>query len=472
MGQSTMLQDVRCSTTKSEGALLSLATVPGKVARARNDKIIQDQQRTQDLLTLCEARYQAILEIQTDLICRLLPDGVLTFVNEAYCRYFGHSYDEVLATNFMWVIPEADRSAAIARIATCNAAQPMVRHEHRVIRADGAVRWIDWTVQAILGEEDALIELQSVGRDITDQRCVKRALQDSEERYRRIVQTAQDGIWLLDTSDRTTFINARLAEMLGYDGEAMLGRPIFEFIDPEWHSTAMINLERCRTGIAAQADCRFTRKDGAELWVLCSTNPIMDAAENRYAGALVMVADITTRKRMEESLRRLSIQDSLTGLFNRRHFFTIAEQEFERSQRYGHPLALLMLDIDHFKQINDTHGHLVGDQVLRAVASIMRNSLRRADLLARYGGEEFVMLLPETTLLTALATASRLCTALAAEPLATDQGTVAVTASIGVAALTVCAGRTLTQLLSWADRAMYDAKQAGRNQVHSRAVTT
>ena len=121
-------------------------------------------------------------------------------------------------------------------------------------------------------------------------------------------------------------------------------------------------------------------------------------------------------------------QDTLTGLFNRRHFFKLAHQEFERSQRYDRPLALMMLDIDHFKQINDTYGHLAGDEVLRTVARIMRDTLRRVDLLARYGGEEFVMLLPETTLLTAISIAGRLCAALAAEPIPTERGSVLLTA--------------------------------------------
>ena len=440
-----------------------------KLAVALTQRPPINDEDAEDVLKLSEARYQAVVESQTALICRSLPDGTLTFVNEAYCCYFGRPYDEMLANSFIPMIPEEDQANVLARLAMCNADQPMMTHEHRVIRADGAVRWMQWTNQAILDEHHTLIELQSVGRDITEQRHAEKVLQDSEEHYRRIVQTAQEGIWLIDADNCITFTNARIAEMLGDASAVMLGKSLFEFMDEEWHAIVAANLERCRAGIAGQSDCRLNRKDGGDLWVLCSTNPVMDG-EGRYTGTLVMVADITTHKKMEESLRRLSTQDTLTGLFNRRHFFKLAHQEFERSQRYDRPLALLMLDIDHFKQINDTHGHLAGDEVLRTVAGIMRDTLRRVDLLARYGGEEFVMLLPETTLLTAMNIADRLCAALAAEPIPTEQGAVRLTASIGVAAVTDYGDQTLTQLLGWADQAMYQAKQAGRNQVQSRAA--
>lgn len=457
------------SLVRSRTVLQILHRWMAKLVVALAERHPANDESTEDLLKLSEARYQAVVENQTALICRLLPSGTLTFVNEAYCRYFGRSYDEMLSSSFIATVPEEDQADILAWLATCGVDQPLITHEHRAIRADGMVRWMQWTNQAILDENNVLVELQLVGCDITEQRHAEKALQDSEERYRRIVQTAQEGIWLIDLDYRTTFTNARITEMLGYPTEVMLGKSLLEFMDKAWHAVIVANLERCRTGIAGQSDCRLKRKDGSKIWALCSTNPIMDG-DGRYTGTLLMMIDITARKRMEESLRRLSTQDPLTGLINRRHFFKRAHQEFERSRRYGRPLALLMLDIDHFKHINDTYGHPTGDEVLRIVSRIMRDKLRRVDLLARYGGEEFVMLLPETTLLTAMNIAGRLCAALAAEPIPTEHGVVSLTASIGVAALTDYADQTFIQLLSWADQAMYRAKQAGRNQVQSRVT--
>ena len=425
---------------------------------------ITERKQTEELLQLSEARYRAIVENQTDLLCRFLSDGTLTFVNDAYCRYFGRSHEALLGTRFLPMIPDEDQDSALAQTAACTAEHPINTYIHRVIRADGEWRWMQWTDQAILDENQALLELQSVGRDITDQRRAEEALRESEARYRRIVETAQEGIWQIDAEGRTTFANTRMAEMLGCTVAAMQGKSLFDFMDEEGRRIAEANLERRRQGIAEQHDFKFRRLDGGELWALLATNPITDA-QGRYAGALAMVTDITDRKRMENTLRQLATQDSLTGLFNRRHFFSLAQQEFERSQRYRHPLSLLMLDLDYFKAINDTYGHQLGDQVLQAVAGVIRAGLRQIDIACRYGGEEFVVLLPETAPATALSVAQRVCAALVTTPVATAQGAVSVTVSIGVAALTDHEPLTLDDLLERADRALYAAKAAGRNRV-------
>ncbi len=425
---------------------------------------ITERKQTEEWLQLTEARYRAIIEGQTDLVCRCLPDGTLTFVNQAYCRFFGRLCEELLGASFLALVPEEERADVVAQLAACTADHPIIRCEHRVLRADGAVRVLEWVYQAILDQGDCLIELQSIGRDVTEQRRVEAALRDSEERYRRIVQTAQEGIWIIDAEHRTTFANARLAEMLGCTIETLLESPLFDFMDEEWRQIALKGLARRRQGIAEQHDFKFRRLGGGEVWALLSTNPIFDA-QGQYAGALAMVADITERKRMEQDLQRLATQDPLTGLFNRRYFLAIAAREFERSQRYRRPLALLVLDLDRFKRINDAYGHAVGDQVLLAVVQVLRAGLRQVDIPCRYGGEEFVVLLPETEPPTARVVAERLCAALAAEPVATEWGPVPVTVSIGVAALADDPHSTLEQLLERADQAMFGAKQAGRNQV-------
>ncbi len=168
--------------------------------------------------------------------------------------------------------------------------------------------------------------------------------------------------------------------------------------------------------------------------------------------------------RLFDTVQQLAITDSLTGLFNRRHFFDQAEREFQRARRYRRPLCAIMLDIDHFKRVNDTYGHAAGDQVLQALAARCRENLRDMDLLGRYGGEEFVALLPENDLPGTRDAAERLRQHVAEMPIDTSRGPVAVTVSLGVAVCTEnCA--ELAALIAQADQALYVAKSAGRNQV-------
>jgi len=165
-----------------------------------------------------------------------------------------------------------------------------------------------------------------------------------------------------------------------------------------------------------------------------------------------------------EEMEKLAITDSLTGLYNRRYFFAYAENEIERSKRYNKNLSIIMMDIDHFKKINDNFGHQIGDQVLKEIADICLAILRKVDVMCRYGGEEFVVLLPETEVTNAAHAAERMCTAISSLRLKSEKGDVSVSVSIGVAEMEKSRG-SFEKLLAAADAALYSAKETGRNRV-------
>jgi len=168
--------------------------------------------------------------------------------------------------------------------------------------------------------------------------------------------------------------------------------------------------------------------------------------------------------RMFQEVQQLAITDSLTGLFNRRHFFTLSRTEFARSYRYNRPLAALMLDLDHFKSINDTYGHAAGDRVLIEVAQCCQRELRNVDIRGRFGGEEFVVLMPETSREKAWLAAERLRKSIADLVIIFEQQTINVTASIGLSILDEDC-KSLDLMLDRSDKALYCAKQCGRNRV-------
>ena len=199
-------------------------------------------------------------------------------------------------------------------------------------------------------------------------------------------------------------------------------------------------------------------------WFLARVSPLRRRHAAVGEGAVISHMNITDRKLAELRLARLAATDALTGIPNRRFFDEFSEIEFSRVQRFGEPLSVLMIDLDHFKAINDEYGHLAGDEVLRNVAVVGFNVLRACDVLARIGGEEFVCLLPGTDAVGARVAAEKLRREIEQLSIAVGSQTLGVTASIGVAA--VCAGDTsISDAMRRADEALYRAKAAGRNCV-------
>lgn len=181
-------------------------------------------------------------------------------------------------------------------------------------------------------------------------------------------------------------------------------------------------------------------------------------------GYIIVLRDMTQQRDNEDALRRLAMTDGLTGLLNRRTFYEFADPAFSLAQRYEKPLSILMLDLDHFKSINDTHGHAIGDLVLQKVTHQLSELKRKSDILARYGGEEFIMLMPETTCRQAALAAERFVQSVRPELILSQELSLYVTMSVGVAAFSPSLN-SLECVIKAADDALYTAKREGRNQV-------
>ena len=167
----------------------------------------------------------------------------------------------------------------------------------------------------------------------------------------------------------------------------------------------------------------------------------------------------------QEILEKLASLDSLTGLLNRREFFVLGEREFQVAQRSGQPLTAILLDLDHFKQINDAHGHIAGDEVLIHTTEMLRESLRLGEIIGRYGGDEFIILLPGSNCNQGQQVAERLCAEMASRTIATSKGDLSLTLSLGVVGLRESQSTSLEMLFDFADQALYAAKRAGGNQL-------
>lgn len=300
------------------------------------------------------------------------------------------------------------------------------------------------------------------------------ALQASEGRLQLLLDGLQAAVVVHGPDSGIRYANRAAAAILGLTSDQLLGKTA---VDPDWH---FLREDGSVMPVAEYpVSLVFARKaplhdylvgvrsapDRNARWVQVNAVPDLDA-DGQVRLVIVSFVDISERQHQTQQLERIVLTDALTGLATRRHFLAQAEHEISRARR-GHPLSLLLMDVDHFKSINDTHGHAAGDRALVELAELMRRVLRDVDLAGRLGGEEFGVLLPDTDLGSAEAVAERLRaeTSAAAVPLEGRDG-LRFTVSIGVVALGP-ADATFAMLLARADEALYEAKRSGRNCVRT-----
>ncbi len=287
------------------------------------------------------------------------------------------------------------------------------------------------------------------------------ALERSEERFRRIVHSAEEGIWEIDASAQTTFVNPKMAHMLGYAIEDMLGQPLSCFMDDEGRAIMERNIVRRQQGISERHEFKFVRKDGKHVWTTLATNPIFDAA-GVYQGALAMVTDITMHRESAELIWHQANFDALTDLPNRHMFIDRLKQEIKKADREALFLALLFIDLDHFKEVNDLLGHASGDALLVEAARRIAGCVRASDTLARLGGDEFTVILAGLDHVGSVDRIAQNILARLAEPYMLSGQQAHISGSIGIALYPPDA-RNIDDLVAHADQAMYAAKAAGRN---------
>jgi diguanylate cyclase (GGDEF)-like protein/PAS domain S-box-containing protein len=285
------------------------------------------------------------------------------------------------------------------------------------------------------------------------------------------------GIAVLDAELRVVYWNSCIEDWTGLPREKILGNDVrshFPHLDQPRYRARLADVLSggAPTIFSSQLHPHLLRSAlrGGRLRTQHTVAVAVPGPESGSRFVLLAVQDVTSLAETMEAVRLArdeaqlqAATDSLTGISNRRHFVDAAERAIAQSVRYGRPAALLVIDLDGFKAINDTYGHLVGDELLRAIVRVCRRALRDADLLGRLGGDEFAALLPETTGPMGLVTAERLRAAVAAESFRAEGRQMDLSVSIGVAALSREA-RTFDAVLRLADAALYEAKRGGRNR--------
>jgi diguanylate cyclase (GGDEF)-like protein/PAS domain S-box-containing protein len=321
--------------------------------------------------------------------------------------------------------------------------------------------------------EDYRIVNKALQQEVAGHKQAEKALRESEERYRALVENANDIVFRTNKKGYFTFANLSTIRVSGYEEEEIIGRHYLSLIRPDMREEA-VNFFRDQMvgGIKnTYSEYPAVKKDGSEIWLGQNTQLIIE--DGNVTGFQAVSRDITERRRLEKELkeseeryRELSIIDDLTQLYNSRYFYTQLRMEIDRIERHEYPLTLLLLDIDDFKQFNDTYGHIEGDQVLVRLGQVIKRCLRKEDSAYRYGGEEFTIILPMTTKEEGAVSAERVREELKTENFSPEPDKqINLTVSIGLAQYKK--NEDIKAFVNRVDHLMYQGKRRGKDIICS-----
>jgi diguanylate cyclase (GGDEF)-like protein/PAS domain S-box-containing protein len=406
--------------------------------------------------------YRSVVHLQTEWIARYDADLTMTFANAALARLEGRTTEQLIGRSMRELKSEADLARFKAQLATLTPEHPSASFDVVVTRPDGTRLHRHWTDLAIFDERGQVREYLSVGRDTTEQKAAEEALRASEARLRTVVSSAPVMLFAVDADRVFTMAEGRGIEALGVTSEGVVGASMYAVLK---NVDAFFDaVERTLTGEEVIGTMKIARH-----WFEVRLVPLRDDRD-AIVGAIGVGTDVTDRREIEQALREsqeqyrtLAFHDALTGLPNRALFGDRLEQALRRAARDQRAVAVLFLDLDNFKVVNDSLGHHVGDDLLIQVASRINSCLRAEDTAARLGGDELAVLVVDVLdEADAQSVAGRLTDALRA-PFRIAGRDVVVTASIGVA-VSAADRQDRDALLQAADLAMYRAKANGRSR--------
>lgn len=336
--------------------------------------------------------------------------------------------------------------------------QSIISHYFRIVRPDGSIRIIHGQGEVLLDDGGKLVSVIGTAHDVTENR------QMEEERawLAMIVETSNDAIFSISLDGAITSWNRGAEKIFGYSADEIVGCQIFTIMPPELYEERFRVLQTILSGEQLQFfETTRIRKDGSRIYVSITTSPML-GADGKIIGNSVIARDVTEHRKMEEVIRHQAHHDTLTDLPNRQLFMDFLSLELAQARRDGTKLALLFLDLNGFKQVNDTLGHSCGDRLLQEVAQRLRACIRESDTVARLGGDEFTVLMPALGQTDDVGIVLRKILGVFETPFMLDGFAVDTTTSIGIC-MFPDDGDFGEELMKKADIAMYDAKGTGSN---------
>lgn len=418
---------------------------------------ITNQKIAENALRESEERYRLLVENQSDLVVKVDPQGRFQFVSPSYCETFGKTPGELLGKTFLPLVHEDDRATTTEGMRALFSPPYSCQIEQRAMTKNGW-RWFAWADKAVLDENGRVVSIVGVGRDVTESKLAQEKMQQAAA----VFESTLEGVIITDTSSRIVSTNEAFTRITGYRQEEVLGktpailhsgRHTPEFYKEMWDTVHKTGSWRGEV---------WNRRKNGELypqWLTISTVQSASSKPQYYVGVF---SDVSAIKKSEAELEHLAHHDPLTDLPNRLLFNSRLEHAIQRCVRENGQLAVLFLDLDRFKNVNDSFGHHFGDLLLIEVARQISHQLREADTVARLGGDEFVILLEDLREYEDAAQVANKITQALSHPFIINEREIFVTGSIGISVYPAD-GKSVTELVKNADAAMYRAKETGRN---------
>jgi diguanylate cyclase (GGDEF)-like protein/PAS domain S-box-containing protein len=407
-----------------------------------------------------EEAYHAVVEHSLQGL-HILQDQREVFVNSAYAAMLGYTVEELLALSPKQVrnlVHRDDREFLKGYFEGTVLPQ---RYEYRIIRKDGSVRWVEAFPSRMEYQGRPAVQVAMV--DITERKEAEATLRNSEERYRTLVESSTDAILMLDRERNAIACNQAFLDLFGYRKGEVEGKSIriIHLSEKSFHTYGKTTYSLVDRVGSLREEWDLKRKDGTIFSAEIVTSPVR-APDGTTTGYICIIRDITERKRAEEELEYMATHDVLTGLPNRTLFNDRLIMALSHARRSQNNLAVMLFDLDYFKDVNDTLGHSMGDQLLRAVGNRLSEVLRKGDTVARIGGDEFLLLLADMVKIDYTTTIAQKILQAFREPFVCNDHQLYITPSIGIA-IFPDDGTDADTLVKNADIAMYRAKEKGRD---------
>ncbi|MGE5391733.1 MAG: diguanylate cyclase [Deltaproteobacteria bacterium] len=407
-----------------------------------------------------ETRYFQLFQSSRSIMLMVDPEnGKIMDANAAACAFYGYNYRRLTTMRMTTISQDPPNEVMKSALEADNEQNNHFETRHKL--ANGEIRDVEVFSNPVdFGDKRYLF---SIIHDVTERKQAQEALKYSENLYRTIFQATGTASIIVDNDTTILLANDEFAKLSGYSREEIEKKMSWtKFVVPE-DLERMVNYHRERrksqVGVPIKYEFRFVNRSG-QIFTCINTIGMVPGSKRSIAS----VMDITERKMLENQLRILATTDPLTGAYNRRTFFELGAAEFARSLRYRHGMSVLMMDIDHFKLVNDKYGHNVGDVALSTLVANCMSILRGIDILGRLGGEEFSIILPHTSGKEAMLAAERLRQVIEKSIMESDNAVFFITVSIGVSEIKPD-DLTIDDILKRADHALYKAKNNGRNRV-------